>query len=302
MCGIAGLFLKTPAFERQLGALMARMLAEMTDRGPDSAGFAVYRSGAACPALSCLAPEGFDWNAAVDALGAAMETKPVLRKIRDHGFIEMRGDLLKARDFLIAGFPDINVLAAGDAIEIFKGVGNPAAIAANFDLAEKTGTHGLAHTRMATESAVTVSGSHPFSTGMDTCLLHNGSLSNHNLLREFLLAKGETLQTENDSEVAAAFIAWRLREGDTLKAALELAVKRLDGFFTFTIGTRDGFAVVRDPISCKPAIIAETKDWVAMASEFRAIAQLPEVETASIWEPEPSVVYSWDRANARAAA
>jgi len=302
MCGIVGLFLKDAALQPRLGALMAPMLAEMTDRGPDSAGFAIYRDGPDRPTLSCLAPDGFDWPAAAASVAEATGSPAEVEVIRDHGLIRTAADLRAARRHLIATFPDINVLAAGAAIEVFKGVGDPRRVAEDFGLAARSGTHGIAHTRMATESAVTISGSHPFSTGPDTCLVHNGSLSNHHMLRAFLEAHGEKLQTENDSEVAAAFLSWRMREGDTLEQALTAALRRLDGFYTFTIGTRDGFAVLRDPIACKPAVLAETDQWVAMASEFRAIAPLPGVETARIWEPEPGVVYTWGGERARAAA
>ena len=126
--------------------------------------------------------------------------------------------------------------------------------------------------------------------------MHNGSLSNHNRLRAFLERRGETFQTENDTEVAAGYMAWRMREGDKLDAAIDHAIEDLDGFYTFAIGVRDGFAVVRDPIACKPAVIAETEDWVAMASEFHAIARLPDVANAEIWEPEPAKIYAWSRA------
>ena len=148
---------------------------------------------------------------------------------------------------------------------------------------------------MATESAVTTAHSHPFSTGLDLCLVHNGSLSNHNRLRRMLRRRGVEFQTDNDSEVAAGYLTWRLAEGATLDQALESAIEDLDGFYTFAIGTRDGFAVLRDPIACKPAVLAETDDWVAMASEFRAIASLPGVEQANIWEPKPAKIYSWHR-------
>jgi glutamate synthase domain-containing protein 1 len=148
---------------------------------------------------------------------------------------------------------------------------------------------------MATESAVTTEHSHPFSTGLDLCLVHNGSLSNHNRLRAMLRRQGVAFQTDNDSEVAAGYLMWRLREGATLEAALEAALRDLDGFYTFAIGTRDGFAVLRDPFGCKPAVLAETDDWVAMSSEFRAIATLPGVEHAKIWEPVPEQIYSWSR-------
>jgi glutamate synthase domain-containing protein 1 len=148
---------------------------------------------------------------------------------------------------------------------------------------------------MATESAVTTDGSHPFWTGGDLCLVHNGSLSNHNWLRARLRRQGIEFQTENDSEVAAGYLTWRLAEGDTLEQALESCLGELDGFYTFAVGTADGFAVLRDPIACKPAVMAETDDWVAMASEYRAISVLPGAEDATMWEPAPSKVYSWER-------
>ena len=149
---------------------------------------------------------------------------------------------------------------------------------------------------MATESRVTTEHSHPFSTGLDLCLVHNGSLSNHNRLRVALEREGIRFQTDNDSEVAAGYLTWRLREGASLEEALEGCLHDLDGFYTFAVGTADGFAVMRDPIACKPAVMAETDDWVAMASEYRAIATLPGAESATTWEPEPGRVYSWERA------
>jgi amidophosphoribosyltransferase len=163
-----------------------------------------------------------------------------------------------------------------------------------------SGTHALGHTRMATESKVTTAGSHPFSTGMDLCLVHNGSLSNHNRLREQLREEGIVFQTENDTEVAAGYLSWRLREGATLEHALNGCLDDLDGFYTFAVGTRDGFAVLRDPIACKPAVMAETDDWVAMASEYRALDALPGAEHATVWEPEPGTVYSWGTAGVAA--
>ena len=185
------------------------------------------------------------------------------------------------------------VVGTGHTIEIFKETGLPAEVYDRFDLDEAQGTHIIGHTRMATESAVTTAGSHPFATGADLCLVHNGSLSNHNRLRENLRKEGMDFQTENDTEVAAAYMTWKLRGGATLKEALEDGLRDLDGFYTFLVGTADGFAVVRDPIACKHAVMAETDDWVAMATEYRAIAHLPGADTAKIWEPEPTVVYTW---------
>ena len=123
--------------------------------------------------------------------------------------------------------------------------------------------------------------------------MHNGSLSNHNRLRENLRKEGLEFQTENDTEVAAAYMTWKIRQGATLNEALEDGIRDLDGFYTFCIGTSNGFAVLRDPIACKHAVLAETDDWVAMATEYRAIAPLPGSNEAVIWEPKPQTIYTW---------
>jgi methylamine---glutamate N-methyltransferase subunit A len=297
MCGIVGLFLKHAKLEPELGRLTAAMLVELRDRGPDSAGFAVY--GNETPGLTkiCLVapPNGVDWQQIARRLCKAVGASTTVEEIEDHAIFKTAGDGAAARTWLIDNVPEATVLSQGQAIEIYKGVGDPNKIAARLNLAGRTGSHAIGHTRMATESAVTIAGSHPFSTGQDTCLVHNGSLSNHNRLREVLKDYGERFQTENDSEVAAAYLAWRTREGDSLKRALEASLDALDGFYTFVVGTHDGFAVLRDPIACKPAVMAETDDWVAFGTEFRALAPLPGVDGARIWEPEPATVYVWSR-------
>jgi methylamine---glutamate N-methyltransferase subunit A len=297
MCGIVGLFLKTERFESELGHLLSLMLATMGERGPDSAGFAVYSEGADDRTKLVALAEGFDpdWTATCDRLGAAIGHDVDAQVIGDHAVLRADVDGRAMRQWLIDNVPRVGVLSYGHAIEVYKAVGNPRVVAERYGLADRSGTHAIAHTRMATESAVTTNGSHPFSTGEDTCLVHNGSLSNHNVMREVLESKGETFQTANDTEVAAGYLAWRVREGDSLTEALERGLDDLDGFFTFGVGVRDGFAVVRDPIACKPAVMAETDDWVAMASEYRAIAQLPDVVHAHVWEPEPARVFSWSR-------
>ena len=192
--------------------------------------------------------------------------------------------------------PEVSVVSVGDKIEIYKEMGLPVDVVKRFHLRDLKGTHALGHTRMATESAVTTEHSHPFSTGLDLCLVHNGSLSNHNRLREWLKKHDIEIRTDNDTEVAAGYLTWRLREGASLDEALEAAIKDLDGFYTFAVGTKDGFAVLRDPIACKHAVLAETDDWVAMATEYRSIATLPGADKAVIWEPVPAQIYSWSRA------
>jgi amidophosphoribosyltransferase len=295
MCGIVGLFLKTKRHRPELGRLAALMLHEMRERGPDSAGFAVYDESSGQTTRLTVLAEGRspDWQAlAADlagALGAEVEARPLL----DHAVLETTGDGAAARQWIIDNAAGVDVLSYGSQIELFKSVGDPDLVAERYDLAGRSGTHAIAHTRMATESAVTTNGSHPFVTGADTCIVHNGSLSNHNQLRRKLEREGGTFQTENDSEVAAGYLSWRLANGDSIDQALTSALDDLDGFYTFAIGVRDGFAILRDPIACKPAVVAETDDWVAMSSEYRAIAKLPDVEHASIFEPDPATVYSW---------
>ena len=298
MCGIVGLFLKTDRFQSQLGELTARMLHEMRDRGPDSAGFAIYDRGRADLTRITVLAEGrrLDWRGTATDLETVLEAGVSVRSIRDHAVLETTGDGRRARRWLIDNVPEADVLSYGSQIEIYKAVGDPDLVAANYDLRSRSGTHAIAHTRMATESAVTTNGSHPFATGADTCLVHNGSLSNYNQLRSRLERRGEIFQTENDSEVAAGFVAWRLREGDSIEEALDRALVELDGFFTFAIGIESGFAILRDPIACKPAIVAETDDWVAMSSEYRAITHLPDAGHATVWEPAPGRIYTWRRA------
>ena len=294
MCGIVGLFSKSPEVSARLGADLSAMLRQLSDRGPDSAGVAFYRNPAppGWSKVSLFSPDPRqDWAGVRDALGVA---DPEVHG--SHAVFAIEADAADAVDWLRERYPELRVMSAGEAIEIYKEAVRPEQFIETFGLDALQASHALGHTRMATESKVTTDGSHPFSTGLDLCLVHNGSLSNHNRLRERLRAEGIEFQTENDTEVAAGYLTYRLREGATLELALEGCLDDLDGFYTFAVGTKDGFAVLRDPIACKPAVMAETGDWVAMASEYRAIAVLPGAEEAETWEPEPGRVYSWERA------
>jgi methylamine---glutamate N-methyltransferase subunit A len=299
MCGIVGLFSKSSQLEEQLGSHLAAMLIQMGDRGPDSAGVAVYREpapeGSSKLTLFSADPEQ-DWWELAHELGEVFGGSPAAGRRANHAVVTVDAPVADAEAWVRREHPELRVMSAGRVIEIYKDVGRPAHFVEAFRLGELTGTHALGHTRMATESRVTTEGSHPFSTGHDLCLVHNGSLSNHNRLRRSLEREGIEFTTENDTEVAAGYLAWRLREGASLEQALEGCLDDLDGFYTFAVGTADGFAVLRDPIACKPAVLAETDDWVAMSSEYRAIAVLPGAAGAEIWEPQPGVVYSWETA------
>jgi glutamate synthase domain-containing protein 1 len=299
MCGIVGLFAKTAELEDSLGVHLAAMLGQMGDRGPDSAGVAVYRDPAPAGASKLTlfsADQLQDWDALAAELGHAFGGSPQASVRSSHAVVVVEADAADAEAWVRETHPELRVMSAGQAIEIYKETGRPEAFVARFALGDFRGSHALGHTRMATESRVTTEGSHPFSTGLDLCLVHNGSLSNHNRLRERLRREGIEFQTENDTEVAAGYLAWRIREGASLEEALESSLEDLDGFYTFLVGTVDGFAVLRDPIACKPAVLAETDEWVAMGSEWRAISVLPGAADARSWEPVPGVVYAWERA------
>lgn len=295
MCGIVGLFLKKESLRPQLGDLLTDMLITMTDRGPDSAGIAIY--GEEGEGLK-MTVQSDTPKTAFDGLDGALEAvlgKKVAMKVTDtHAVLALpEGTEAEARAFMAER--GLRVMGTGQSMEIFKEVGLPKDVAARFGVRAMGGSHGIGHTRMATESAVTTLGAHPFSTGDDQCLVHNGSLSNHNAMRRVLTKKGFAPQTENDTEVAACYISSRLAEGANLGEALEGTLQDLDGFFTFVVGTKNGFGVVRDPVACKPAVMAETEDYVAFGSEYRAFAKLPGIETARVWEPEPATVYFWER-------
>ena len=291
MCGIVGIYLKSKKFEKNLGKMLSGMLINMGSRGPDSAGFAIYKNEK---------KKEFKYSVCINDLTFEKFKIDILKRIKitniqknsDHVIISTKEKTEKVLDIL-NNFKGISLVGYGKSIEIFKQIGNPKDVVKKFNLEKFSGTHGIGHTRMATESAITTDGSHPYSTGSDECLVHNGSLSNHNNLRRDLTKKGVSFKSENDTEVAAGYISNNLSNKKSLKETLKNSLSELDGFYTFITGTRKGFAVVRDEIACKPAVIAETKDYVAIASEFQAMAHLPGVNMAKIFEPEPGIVYSW---------
>ncbi len=298
MCGIVGLFLKDQRLAPELGAMLSTMLCVMGDRGPDSAGFAVYGEGrSGCVKLTLRAPDPTALATIGPELAAALGKAPDAALRETHLLVTVPvEDEPRVRARLAAKHPDIEVVGSGARMELYKEVGRPEAVAQRFALGGMTGTHAIGHTRMATESAVTTNGAHPFSTGPDQCLVHNGSLSNHHAVRRVLEREGIAFRTDNDSEVAAGYLTWRMRQGASLKDALEASLADLDGFFTFVVGTESGFAVLRDPIACKPAVLAETDAYVAFGSEYRALAALPGIASARVFEPEPATVYAWGRA------
>jgi glutamate synthase domain-containing protein 1 len=299
MCGIAALQLRNPSLHPQMGSLLSSMMCQIVDRGPDSAGLAVYDTpGLVGEGTSTLSLLGKDQGLPLDSITTSLDTllpsaSPTVKVVGDTTLVSATVDtdlLVKAVNETL---PGSTIIGRGEHVAVMKSVGHPMEIAAEHGLKAMAGSQGLSHTRMATESAVTAGGSHPFSVADDLCLVHNGSFSNHATVRRNLKREGVVFDSDNDTEVGARYIASRLQQGDTLEQALINLGKVLDGFYTLVVTTADSMAVVRDPIACKPAIIAETDDYVAMASEYRALAALPGIEHARIFEPEPGKVYTW---------
>ena len=297
MCGIAGLFIKNRRLQPELGSLLAEMTSTLCSRGPDSAGFALYTAEDSDRVKLTLTTgvAGYDFDALGAAMSRSLATDVAVTHRASHAVFTVPAEAVaRGRTWLLQTAPDVQIVSEGARLQIFKEVGYPDDVALRFDIAGVSGTHGIAHTRMATESAVTTNGAHPFSTGRDQCLVHNGSLSNHASLRRELKRDGIAIETENDSEVAAGYLTRELRNGRTLGESLRSSLADLDGFFTFVVGTRTGFGVLRDPIACKPAVMAETDDYVAFASEYRSLTGLPGVATARVFEPKPATPYFWE--------
>jgi amidophosphoribosyltransferase len=297
MCGIVGLLMKNPAWDERLGELLVPMLCGMTERGPDSAGMAVFAQPVGDETrLSLFQLHGEpEWDAVQRALAEVPGTHR-LEATGRHVVVHTSSDGQAIRALVKQRFPGVVPLAAGSRIQLYKDIGAPADIAARYHFDALTGTHAVGHTRMATESAVTPDRAHPFTAGRDFCLVHNGSLSNPYKVRRQLEPLGIHFDTDNDTEAACRFLEWRMREGDAVDEAIEKGFEALDGFFTFLIGTAGGLALVRDPFACKPAIVAETDDYVAISSEFRSLAHLPGVSNAKLFEPQPRTIYHWSRA------
>ncbi len=296
MCGIVGLLIKNAPLRDRLGELMVPMLTGMTDRGPDSAGLAVYTAPVAedWRKLSLYVGEHFlDWNELLQALCRELGPDQELAAHGNHAVLTTGSDPDVVSAWLARAAPAVAVLSVGQSIDLYKDVGAPADIARRYRFGDLRGTHLVAHTRMATESAVTPAHAHPFTAGRDFCLVHNGSLSNPHLVRKALEPLGIEFETDNDTEAACRYFEWRLREGDDLTTAVQRGFSVLDGFYTFLMGTDTELLIVRDAFACKPAVVAETDDYVAIASEFRSLAHLPHIAHAELFEPKPEEIYRW---------
>jgi methylamine---glutamate N-methyltransferase subunit A len=296
MCGIVGLLIKNAPLRDRLGALMVPMLTGMTERGPDSAGLAVYTEPVAedCRKLSLYIGEhSVDWKELLQKLRHEFGPAQEIAAHGNHAVLTTGSDPDALAAWLARSAPEVAVLSVGQSIDLYKDVGAPADIARRYRFEQLKGSHLVGHTRMATESAVTPAHAHPFTAGRDFCLVHNGSLSNPHLVRKALEPLGIEFETDNDTEAACRYFEWRLREGDDLTTAVQRGFSVLDGFYTFLMGTDTELLIVRDAFACKPAVVAETDEYVAIASEFRSLAHLPYIANAELFEPKPEEIYRW---------
>ena len=296
MCGIVGLLVKNPKLRPQIGELMMPMLIGMTERGPDSAGLAIFGAPTANDSRKFslyAADEDFNWQKLGHDFTTHLGSPAQIEVKVNHAALTTHLEPNTVKVWLKEHYPQLHLLSVGQLMDIYKDTGTPAEVAARYGFQNLSGTHLVGHTRMATESAVTPAHAHPFTAGEDWCLVHNGSLSNPNSLRRMLQHQGISFETDNDTEAACRFLEWRMREGDDLRTALNKGFDELDGFFTLLMGTKDQLALVRDPFACKPAIVAEHDDYVAIASEYRSLAHLPDVKNANLYEPMPEELYIW---------
>ncbi len=301
MCGVIGLLLRDRSLEPRLGSLLVPMLEALDERGPDSSGIALYadrRSASGPPTLrvSLGADVPVDWVAVGCSLLDRCPTGAAVQRFGVGLVLDVpEASLEVVHAYLAEQWPDVRVLGSGWKLRVLKDTGRPTDTCARFSVRHWEGYLAIAHTRMATESAVTVLHSHPFVPDRDLCVVHNGSFSNYATMRRCLQDQGIEFDSDNDSEVGARFLATRLAAGDDLEEATRWVMKEMDGFFTLVITSAEGMSVVRDAFACKPAVVAETPGFVAVASEYRALAELPGIADAVVFEPQPEEVYTWTR-------
>lgn len=305
MCGIIGLHLKSDHYHDTLGRLLTPMLDCMETRGADSAGLAIYeepvpesylRYSVRLDDMDSAAEIKADVATLVEELSGDLATTVTCERVRPDGAVIVAPDTVaEVAASLAKRRPDATIVGLGRHIEVVKDVGTPQDICRRHEIENRTGFQGIGHTRMATESAVTTDHSHPFAPYPDLALVHNGSFSNHATVRRRLAQEGIECVTDNDSEVAARLIGRELAAGGSLSRALEQVGAQMDGFYTLLVSTSNEFAVVRDSFACKPLVVAETEHYVAVTSEYIAMTTLPDIGSATVYEPMPGEIHVWRR-------
>ncbi|MBE9178165.1 hypothetical protein IQ268_06150 [Oculatella sp. LEGE 06141] len=304
MCGIAGVIYRNPTHHSELGSDLLALIQPLESRGPDSCGVALYGNEAAPGQIKLMLRGSESWSQVsqwleqftevVDTAADPGGQRFILRLDVDRPF-----DIRQFKQALHQQFPSLHLSSIGQKLEIYKGVGAVSFLSRQYGLDGFSGSHGIAHTRMATESVVDTDHSHPFTTSYDLSIVHNGQISNYYKLRFQLERAGMVFETNNDSEAIAHYIHYQLLQGEPLETALEKVLSAIDGTYTFLVATADKVGLVRDKFAAKPAVIYESDEMVAIASEYRSLLNLPGFNPeAGIREPDASEVNVWSVATA----
>jgi glutamate synthase domain-containing protein 1 len=293
MCGIVG-FLDKKGSQYPLGKTLLAMLEALGCRGPDSAGVALYDHDSDMQ-LHLSVPPGLDRE---KVLAALHELDVAPHRIYDTGLyyacIGRNVDVLSLEDKITRSLPGTEVLCLGRSLHLVKQVGSPAELDKTYKVREASGSHGIGHTRLSTESRVDLSHSQPFwAHGVpDLATVHNGHITNYHKLRRHYEQRGYRFYTENDSEVIGVYLHDRMRAGLSLEDALRSSLDDFDGSFSYLAASADCLAYVRDRYGFKPLILAETDDFVALATEEIALrAALGDDFVAR--EPAPGTMRVW---------
>jgi len=298
LCGIAGIIYRTPEHQ-PLGADLLRLIQPLESRGPDSCGVGLYGKPLRKyqVKLLCSAEVNVPWEGVHRWLAdlapvIAFETMGTARRVVLQGQAspDWRFESLAK---LSQRFPQVHLVSMGQQLEIYKEVGSAENLFRKYGLEHFRGHYGIAHTRMATESVVDTAHSHPFTAAPDLAIVHNGQISNYYKLRFALERQGIVFKTHNDSEAIAHYLRLQLRQGQPLEVALSNLLHDFDGTYTILAATADQVGLVRDKFAAKPAVIYETSDCIAIASEFRCLINLPHFDATATREPDAGEVNVW---------
>ena len=308
MCGIAGLIHKGKS--SNVGGEMTAMLQALKHRGPDSTGYAVYgepTEGDYVLRLKVAEAEDMakgrgihqvlaDRIAAVEAImqehGVTVKTKENATEYALRYLISHDGDTAALAEH-IEGTDGVEILSLGNGLELIKDLGDASDVAGLYGLNEFNGTHGIGHTRMATESDVDIRSAHPYWAFPynDVSVVHNGQITNYWIMRRQMERKGHRFMSNCDSELLAVYTADNLANGVTLEQSLRNSIEEIDGVFTYLVATKDQLGMAKDTMAAKPLVLYESDDLIAMASEEVAIrAILPqEIDTYDPYDEEVRV-------------
>ena len=310
MCGIAGIIHRGKS--NNVGGQMQKMLQSLKHRGPDSTGYALYGQGESNNYIlrfkvgenvkegttaikedpSIYAARRKEVNKKIDEAGSTIHSED---KITDYSFryvISYDGDLLDLAK-KIESVEETEIQSLGKSLELIKDIGDASVVAHQYSLNKFSGTHGIGHTRMATESGVDIRSAHPYWAYpfSDVSVVHNGQLTNYWNNRRALEAKGMRFLSSCDSELIAVYLADKIRNGMDLEDAMKGSLEHLDGVFTYLVATKDKLGMAKDTMAAKPMVLYESDDLVALASEEVAIRSVmpTEIDTYDPYEGEVKV-------------